>query len=268
VLDADEETLNLVRAARRTGVVSDVDVFQATSQRDLDRTLLPPLRQQLDAAQDALSVLVGTSPAEWTAPAFALDALSVPHQLSLSIPSELVRVRPDIRAAETQLHEAAARVGIATADLYPRITLSAGWAASGLLSGGTANAWSLVGGLTAPVFHGGTLTALRRGAQDDYQATLSAYQLVVLKSFAQVADLLHALDHDAEEVATQQQALASAERSLELARQGYRVGNADVLGLLTAQRFQELARIGLVQARARQLADTVRLHLASGSGAG
>jgi outer membrane protein TolC len=67
-------------------------------------------------------VLVGTSPSEWTAPAFALDALCVPRQLSLSVPSELVRVRPDIRAAEAQLHGAAARVGIATADLYPRIT--------------------------------------------------------------------------------------------------------------------------------------------------
>jgi NodT family efflux transporter outer membrane factor (OMF) lipoprotein len=266
VLSADEKTIELVRAARRVGVVSDIDVLQATSQRDEDRTLLPPLNQELDAAKDALAVLIGKAPSEWTAPDFALHQFVLPHELSLVIPSELVHSRPDIRAAETQLHAASAKVGIATADLYPRITLSSGWAEEGLLSGGTATAWSLVGGITAPIFHGGTLTARKRAAQDEYQAAFAQYQLVVLNSFAQVADTLHALDHDAEALETQQQALTSADSSLGLTRHGYRVGNADILQILTAQRLYELAELGVVNARTRRLTDTVSLFLASGSG--
>jgi outer membrane protein TolC len=182
------------------------------------------------------------------------------------VPSELVHSRPDIRAAEAQLREASAQVGIATANLYPRITLSSGWAEEGLLTGGTASAWSLVGGVTAPIFHGGTLNAQRRGAQDEYQAAFAQYQLVVLQSFGQVADTLHALDHDAEALETQQQALTSADSALGLTRQGYRVGNADILQILTAQRLYELADLGVVQARTRRLTDVASLFLASGSG--
>ena len=267
VLSADEKTIELVQAARRVGVVSDIDVLQATSQRDQDRTLLPPLYQDLDVAKDALAVLIGKAPSEWTAPDFALEQFVLPHELSLVIPSELVHSRPDIRAAEIQLHAASAKVGAATADLYPRITLSSGWAEEGLLSGGTATAWSLVGGITAPIFHGGTLTARKRAAQDEYQAAFARYQLVVLESFGQVADTLHALDHDAEALETQQQALTSADSSLGLTRQGYRVGNADILQILTAQRLYELAELGVVSARTRKLTDTVSLFLASGSGA-
>jgi NodT family efflux transporter outer membrane factor (OMF) lipoprotein len=266
VLSADEKTIELVQAARRVGVVSDIDVLQATSQRDQDRTLLPPLYQDLDVAKDALAILIGKAPSEWTAPDFALDQFVLPHELSLVIPSELVHSRPDIRAAESQLHAAGAEVGIATADLYPRITLSSGWAEEGLLSGGTATAWSLIGGITAPIFHGGTLTAHKRAAQDEYQAAFARYRLVVLESFGQVADTLHALDHDAEALETQQQALASAGSSLGLTRQGYRVGNADILQILTAQRLYELAELGVVNARTRRLTDTVSLFLASGSG--
>jgi NodT family efflux transporter outer membrane factor (OMF) lipoprotein len=266
VLSADEKTIELVRAARRVGVVSDIDVLQATSQRDQDRTLLPPLNQELDVAKDALAVLIGQAPSEWTVPDFSLDQFVLPHELSLVIPSELVRSRPDIRAAEAQLHAASEKVGIATADLYPRITLSSGWAEEGLMSGGTVTAWSLIGGITAPIFHGGTLTARKRAAQDEYQAAFAQYQLVVLNSFTQVADTLHALDHDAEAVETQQQALTSADSSLGLTRQGYRVGNADILQILTAQRQYELAELGVVNARTRRLTDTVSLFLASGSG--
>jgi NodT family efflux transporter outer membrane factor (OMF) lipoprotein len=266
VLESDDRTLALVQAARHAGVVSDIDVLTARSQRDSDRTLLPPLRQELEVAQDALAVLVGRSPASWVAPAFTLQTLDLPIELKLSLPSELVRVRPDIRAAEAQLHEASAAVGIATADMYPRITLNAGLAEEGIISGGTAPAWSLLGGLTAPIFHGGTLSARRRAAEDGYQAALAQYQQTVLNSFAQVADTLHGLENDANSLQSQQQALASADAALELVRQGYSVGNAGIVQILTAQRLQQLAELGFVQARAQRYSDTVRLFLASGGG--
>jgi NodT family efflux transporter outer membrane factor (OMF) lipoprotein len=266
VLDADEKTLELVQAARQAGVVSDIDVLTATSQRDRDRALLPPLSQDLDAAKDALAILVGQPPASFATPEFALDQFTVPRELNLLIPSDLVRARPDIQAAEAQLRGASAAVGIASADMYPHITLSSGWAEAGLLSGGKAAGWSIIGGLTAPIFHGGALSAQRRAAQDAYQAVLAQYQFVVLSSFGQVADTLHALEHDAEAMHAYETQLASAQRTLGLTQQGYRVGNAGILQVVTAEREQQLAEIGLVQARSQRVADTVGLFLASGSG--
>jgi NodT family efflux transporter outer membrane factor (OMF) lipoprotein len=266
VLDSDERTLDLVQHARSAGVVSDIDVLSARSQRDSDRTLLPPLRQQLNVAQDALAVLIGRSPASWSAPDFALERLNLPVDVRMSLPSDLVHERPDIRAAEAQLHEASAAVGVATADMYPRLTLSAGMAEQGIISGGTAPAWSLIGGLTAPIFHGGTLSAKRRAAEDAYRAAFAYYQQTVLASFAQVADTLHGLQNDADFLQSQQQALASADSALELVRQGYKVGNAGIVQILTAQRLQQLADLGVVQARAQRYADTVKLCLASGGG--
>jgi NodT family efflux transporter outer membrane factor (OMF) lipoprotein len=266
VLDDDKRTLQLVQAARRAGVVSDIDVLTATNQRDRDRALLPPLHQELDVARDALAILVGTPPAKWSAPQFALDQFNLPRELSLVLPSDLVRARPDIRAAEAELHAASAAVGVATADLYPRITLSSGWAESALLSGGPVAGWSLIGGITAPIFHGGALSAQRRAAQDDYQAAFAQYQLIVLRSFGQVADTLHALEHDAEALQTDETQLGSAERTLGLTQQGYRVGNAGILQVVTAEREQQLAEIGLVQTRTQRVADTVALYVAAGGG--
>lgn len=267
VLDADEKTLDLVQAARRLGVVSDIDVLTATNQRDGDRALLPALYQELDTARDALAILVGEPPAKWAAPDFALDQFNVPRELSLEVPSELVRARPDIRAAEAELRAASAAVGVATADMYPHITLSSGWAESGLLSGGTTAGWSLIGGVTAPIFHGGALKAQRTAAEDAYKSVFAQYQLVVLSSFGQVADTLHALDHDAQALRTHETELASAQRTVELTQQGYRVGNAGILQVVTAERERQLAQIGLVQVRTQRVADTVALFLASGSGA-
>ena len=266
VLDDDKRTLELVRAARRVGVVSDIDVLTATNQRDRDRALLPPLHQELDVARDALAILVGQPPAKWSAPQFALAQFNLPRELRLVLPSDLVRARPDIQAAEAELHAASAAVGVATANLYPRITLSSGWAESALMSGGPVAGWSLIGGITAPIFHGGALNAQRRAAQDDYQAAFAQYQLVVLRSFGQVADTLHALENDAEALQTDQTQLDSAERTVGLTQQGYRVGNAGILQVVTAQREQQLAEIGLVQARTQRVVDTVALYVAAGGG--
>jgi outer membrane protein TolC len=130
----------------------------------------------------------------------------------LVVPSELVRSRPDIRAAEAQLHAASAEVGIATADLYPRISLSAGVAEQGLLAGPAGAAWSLIGGISAPIFHGRALSAGRRAAEDTYQAAFARYQQTVLTAFGQIADTLHALQNDADAVTAQHQAVNSATR--------------------------------------------------------
>ncbi len=266
IIASDQKTLDLVNAARRTGVASEMDVTTAQSQLDRDQALAPPLHQRLQAAQDALAVLVGRSPATWSAPAFDLDRMTLPQALPLAVPSELVRARPDIRAAEARLHAASAQVGVATADLYPRFNLSAAVAGEGLVSGPAGAAWSLVGGVTAPIFHGGSLTARRKAAEQAYQASFADYQQTVLASFQQVADTLHGLSNAADSVRTERQALESASSALRLTRLGYGVGNAGIVQVLDAQRLRQLAQLNLIQARTERYLLSVNLFLATGGG--
>src|SRR6202022_2650617 len=200
------------------------------------------------------------------APNFVLGKMTLPQDIPLAFPSDLVRARPDIRAAEARLHVANAAVGVATADLYPRVTLSAAMAEEGLTAGPAGAAWSLVGGLAAPIFHGGELSARKRAAQDAYQAALGDYQQTVLVAFQQIADNLHGLANAADAVRTEQQALDSASAALRLTRLGYGVGNAGIVQVLDAQRLQQLAELQLVQARTQRYVQTVGLFLAAGGG--
>jgi outer membrane protein TolC len=186
------------------------------------------------------------------------------------LPSELVHRRPDILAAEAQLHAATAAVGVATANLYPQIVLSAtgGMQHEGLavdhLFDSTSAAWTLISGLTAPVFDGGTRRAERRAAVDELRSRAERYQQTVLLSFGEVADLLDALVHDAGLLAAQANALQTAENSLDLARESYRAGNAGLLQILDAQRQRQQAQLGFVRAQAQQYLDTIQLLLAVG----
>ena len=261
----DGHMLALIRAAREAGAVSEMDVLSAQSQADHDRTLLPPLQQELSVARDALSSLVGAPPSDWTAPDVNLDDLKLAQHLPVALPSELVHRRPDIDAAEAQLHAASATVGIATADLYPHLTLSAAIGEQGLLGGGPSEtAWNVLGGLTAPIFHGGTLTAERRAAQDEYRAALATYRQTVVDAFSQVADTLQALGNDAESLSTQRRALESASASLALTRDAYAAGNAGYVQVLDAQRLHQQAQLGEVQANSQRYVDAVKLFLAAG----
>ena len=265
IIADDENSLTLIRAAREAGAVSQMDVLSAQSQADHDRTLLPPLRQELSVAQDVLSGLMGIAPSDWTAPVVDMDELNLAEHLPVALPSELVHRRPDISVAEAQLRAASATVGIATANLYPRFTLSAAVGEQGLLGGGPSEtAWNIVGGLTTPMFHGGALTAERRAAQDEYRAAFATYQQTVLDAFSQVAAALEALGNDAALLGTQQQALESAGASLSLTRQAYAAGNAGYVQVLDAQRLHEEAQLGEVQANSQRYVDVVKLLLAAG----
>jgi NodT family efflux transporter outer membrane factor (OMF) lipoprotein len=261
----DERMLRLIEAANAAGAVSRMDVLSAQSQTDHDRTLLPPVRQQLGVAQDALAILVGAAPAEWPAQDFNLQQMTLQDEIPAALPSELVHRRPDIAAAEAQLHAASTSVGIATANLYPHLTLDGSVGRQGLLGGGPSEAaWNVLGGLTAPIFHGGTLNAERRAAVQDYQAAFGAYRETVLEAFGQVADMLQALNNDREALTTQQRALESARASLDLTQQGYRGGNAGYVQVLDAERLHQEAQLGTVQAETQSHVDAVKLLLAAG----
>jgi NodT family efflux transporter outer membrane factor (OMF) lipoprotein len=266
IIASDQKTYDLVGTAQSVGVATRIDITTARTQLDRDRALLPPLRQQLDVAQNALAVLVGQTPADYSAPAFDLAGLKLPADVPLVIPSDLVRVRPDIRAAEAELHAANAAVGIATADLYPRLNLSAEIAGQGLVSGGFASAWGLIGGLAGPIFHGGTLTARKRQAVAEYDASFARYQQTVLVAFRQIADALRGMANTTDAIAAQQRALVSASEALELTRHGFADGNTGIVQVLDAQRLEQLAESDIIQARAQRYVQTVTLFLAIGGG--
>ncbi|HVS76716.1 MAG TPA: efflux transporter outer membrane subunit [Steroidobacteraceae bacterium] len=270
LLSEDRSNVSLVQTAFSNGSVSKLDVLTAQSQLAGDQALLPPLYQQLATARHALAVLLGRPPAQWSEPDLELGDVRLPRDLPVSVPSQLVRSRPDILAAEAQLHAATAAVGVATANLYPQITLTGTLGQQALtpakLFDASSAAWSLIAGLTQPLFDGGTLRAERRAALDALHASAARYQEVVLDSFGQVADLLDALDHDAQLVAAQANARDTSEASLELARQSYQAGNSGLLQVLDAQRERQRAELGFLQAQARQYLDTIQLLLAVGGG--
>lgn len=268
IVSNDEQNLGLVRTKYDAGKAAETDVLIAESQLANDKAQLPPLRQQLSAARHALSILLGKFPAEWSAPDFDLGELNLPGDLPLSLPSELVHQRPDILAAEANLHAASAAIGVATAQLYPSITLSASAGQEAIsaatLFGSSATVWSLAAGLTAPIFEGGALAAQWQGAVAAFDGSLAAYRQTVLLAFGQVADILDALAHDADLVADQRHALDVANASLELQRLSYSAGKSDVLALLDSQRLDQQARLGYARAQTQRYQDTTQLFVAIG----
>lgn len=271
IIAIDERNLDLVRIEQEIGKATQVDVLNARSVLAADQALLPPIRQQLSVARHALSILVGQPPAAWSPPDFELAALSLPAELPVSLPSDLVRERPDILAAEAQLHAATAAIGVATAQLYPSITLSASWTqqsvSMGTLFEGSSGLWSVAAELTAPVFHGGALQAQRRAAENALAVQLALYRQTVLQAFGQVADTLRALQHDAEAIAAQHNALEAAQASLELTQESYAAGQSSFLQVLEVQRLYQQARLGYARARGQRYLDSVQLFMAMGGGA-
>lgn len=270
IIRDDDQNLRLTRDAMRIGTVSEIDVQVAASQLAADRALLSPLRQQLSVARHALAILVGKSPGTWSAPDFDLAEFELPRELPLSLPSELVHQRPDILAAEAQLHAASADVGVATALLYPRVTLSASLTqaalAPGDIFGDQENAWRFGAGVTTPIFHGGELQAQKHAAEAALQAARARYEQTVLLSFGQVADLLQGLAHDAQLVEDERNATAAAESSLRLIGIAYRAGNVNILQTLDAERLRERAVLSYLQAVAQRYRDTLQLFVAMGGG--
>jgi NodT family efflux transporter outer membrane factor (OMF) lipoprotein len=268
ILAQDRDNLRLVQTAFDNGSVSREDIVSAQSQIANDMTLLPSLRQDLAKARHALSVVLGRVPASELPPDVDLGQITLPPEVPVSLPSELAHRRPDILAAEAHLHAATSAVGVAQSNLYPKIQLSASVGQQSLkadrLFDRASNAWSIISGLTAPIFDGGTLRAEKRAAVDAMHASAANYEQTVIEAFAQVADLLEALDHDAEQLDAQAQAQQAAQSSLDLARASYKEGNAGILLVLDAERSYQQARLGYVRAVAQRYMDTVQLFLALG----
>ncbi len=268
IIADEQETLRITEVRFQAGAVSSSNVLTARSNLASDRATLPSLRQQLDQAQNQLAVYLGKTPSQRATSNFDLKEFTLPLQIPVSLPSELVRQRPDVRAAEAQLHQASANIGVATANLLPQIQLTGSYgqesgSAGSLFDGGV---WSLGASITAPLLHFGQLTAQRRAALAAYDEAAADYKLTVLRAFQDVANSLTALQTDADALAAQYEATDAAKASLSLAEKQLKLGGISYLDLLTAQQQYQRANTSYLQALAARYTDTAALFQALGGG--
>ncbi|HEX4172365.1 MAG TPA: efflux transporter outer membrane subunit [Acetobacteraceae bacterium] len=264
------QSLKLVRDRFNLGGASRADVLTQEAQLAQTRATLPPLQKQLAQTRNQLTALAGQLPAHELAEMFALDSMHLPRDLPVSLPSQLIEQRPDVRAAEAQLHAASAQIGVATANQLPQfsITGSLGTVSSNftnMFAPGT-GVWSIAGGITQTLFDAGTLLHRKRATVAAFEETAAQYRSTVIKACQNVADSLRALQSDADAMLAAAAAERSASASLDLARRQYQLGAIDYLTLLNAQRTWQQARISLVQAEANRYADTAALFQALGGG--
>ncbi len=268
ILKTDRKTLELVQDAYEIGSVSRSDLLSARARLLSDQSLLPSVQQRLASARHRLAILEGKTPAGWVPPSISLEDFRLPGKLPVALPSELARRRPDILAAEDNLQAASAVLGIATANLYPGITLTANMLQEALTPAGifrgTATAWSMAAGISTNLFDGGALSAEKREARDAYNAALASYRQTILDAFGNVADALTALEADDNSVSTLQSEAATAKSSADLDLASYEEG---AIGLLQVQERQHEflnAKLALVRSEHRRFVDCARLFLALG----
>lgn len=270
ILRLQEEQLHLAHERVRIGQASPDEALSLQAQAEKTRAELPALRKQLQQTEHLLAVLAGRAPGTGGVPAFTLSDFTLPVELPLVVPSELVRRRPDIQAAEALLHAANADYGVAVAKLYPQFNLNANLGSQALttsaLFGGGATVWGLIAQITQPLFDAG-LPAEKRAALAAFDAAAANYQNVVLESLRNVADTLRAVENDAKTLVALAAADMAAQASLQSVERQYQLGAASYLQLLIAQQEAQSIRINMVAAQAQRLVNSVALYQAMGGGA-
>jgi NodT family efflux transporter outer membrane factor (OMF) lipoprotein len=265
-----QKQIKLTETQVSAGTVSYQAVVSLRSQLALVAATLPALKQKLNQTEHLQANLVGLTPADWQSPTIKLADLTLPLNIPVSLPSELVHQRPDILAAEAQLHSDSAKIGVATAGLFPNISLSGsfGYNNQSLLDlfMSKGNIWSMAANFAQPLFHGGTLWFGRKAAIATHEKSLAIYQQTVVSAFTQVADALSALQHDAEMVAAQQQSLEAADDALRLVTANYQAGlvNTQQVIIIESQRLQ--VKLAYLSALAQRYQDMVAFFVALGGG--
>src|SRR5439155_18088960 len=228
------------------------------------------LQKQLEQTRNLLTALTGRFPSDELAERFELAALRLPAELPVGVPSRLVEQRPDVRAAEAQLHAASAQIGVAVASRLPQFTITGAYGGtSTTLLQMFANSnpfWSIAGTVAQTIFDGGTLLHRQRTAEAAFEQTAAQYRGAVLTGFQNVADALYALQADAEGLRAAVAAERAAKRTLDITLKQQELGAVSYLALLSARQVYQQALISRVQAQGNRLADTAALFQALGGG--
>ena len=270
IIAINSKMLGILRHQFDVGFANRSDVAVQEAALAQAKATLPPLRKALAQQRDLIAALAGDYPSEGPRETFRLGNLHLPAALPVSLPSQLIEQRPDVRAAEEQMHSASALIGVATANLLPTFTINAdaGFMNTALahLLAPQALFWIIGGNATQTVFDGGTLLHQLQSAKDTYQAAAWTYRGTVIGAVQNVADALRALQNDADALRAARDFERAAKISFDLARQQMEAGNANVLLLLTAQQTYLQSVIQVVQVRAARLSDTAALFQALGGG--
>jgi NodT family efflux transporter outer membrane factor (OMF) lipoprotein len=270
IVKVDSEGLDILRRQLQLGQVAGADVAAQQAALAQAQAILPPLQKQLAVERDLLTALLGRFPSQQPAEKFELAALELPRDLPVSLPSKLVEQRPDVRAAEAQLHSASAEIGVAVAARLPQFALTGNAGTTALAVADLATPgnvfWTLAGNVTQTVFDAGTLLHKQRAAEAAFDQAAAQYRSIVIAAVQNVADSLRALQSDADALKAAAAAEQAAATSLDITRRQLQLGAVNYLALLTAQSAYQQALSGVVQAQASRYADTAALFQALGGG--
>ncbi|HEX4376301.1 MAG TPA: efflux transporter outer membrane subunit [Steroidobacteraceae bacterium] len=264
------DQFDLTSKLEQAGKTTRSDTLEAQSQLEVTAATLPALEQQRDTYRNALAQLTASNPDDFRMPDLSLRDFDLPDDVPVSLPSALVRHRPDILAAEDQLHQSSASIGVAEAARFPSITLSAQYAQQTSFvnefltrPGGI---WSLGADLAAPIYHGGTLAAREKEAREQYLQAQDTYRKTVVGAFVEVANALQSLGHDRDGYLAHTRALDAARANSDLSEAQYRAGRYTELQVLTAQQQFQQAALSQVQSDAQRFTDIASLFRALGGG--
>jgi NodT family efflux transporter outer membrane factor (OMF) lipoprotein len=270
IIGISRSSLEIVRRQFELGAVAGIDLAaQEAALAQLQQTL-PGLRKQLEQNRNLLMVLTGRLPSDDSAEQIELASLHLPTDLPISLPARLVQQRPDVRAAEAQMHAASAQIGVAVAARVPQITITAAY-------GGTSTAftqmfasgnpfWTMAANLAQSIFDGGTLFHRQRAAEATFEQAAAQYRSTVLTGFQNVADVLYALQADADSLQAAVAFEQASKRTLDITLKQQELGAVSYLALLSARQGYQQALITRVQSQASRFADTAALFQALGGG--
>ncbi|MEO8486951.1 MAG: efflux transporter outer membrane subunit [Betaproteobacteria bacterium] len=270
ILDAQLGQLKIAEDRYALGGIAAVELANQRALAAQTRATLPPLERDLAHAVHALAVYVGAAPGDAALPPIELAELTLPRDVPLVLPADLVRQRPDIRASEARLHAASAEIGVAEANRYPRLTLSGGLSSDRTrledVLGSGINVWNIGFAFVQPLLRQSELRARQRQAIAAYEEALAAHRQVVLTGIANVGDALRALEQDAQAVAATSEQSREADAAYAITLKRYELGGVSRLDVLDAERLRLQAALDRSQAAASRLADTAALLQALGGG--
>lgn len=270
LIDDLRDQYQLTRTLERAGRATESDTLQASAQLESVRASLPALEKQRDIYIDALLRLLGRNPADAPLAIPTLHDFALPRRLPVSVPSQLVRHRPDVLEAQDRLHQASAEIGVAEAARFPSFAITGQYAQQSNLTSNLltkpAQIWALGLGVTLPIFEGGTLSAREKEARQRYLQVAAQYRSTVTSAFNDVADAIQAVQHDSDRYMALELALKAAQANRDLARTLFARGKVNELTVLIAQEQYQNAILDHVRAAAERFADVAMLFHALGGG--
>jgi NodT family efflux transporter outer membrane factor (OMF) lipoprotein len=270
IIAIERRLLGILKRQHDLGQASQADVLAQEAALAQVEELLPPLEKQLAQQRNLLTALAGQLSADEIMQKFDLAHIKLPSNLPISLPSKLVDQRPDVRAAEANMHSASAQVGVAIAARLPNFLLSANGGSSGYnfaqsFTPGT-GFYSLTASVTAPIFDGFTLYNKQKAAEAALEQAEAQYRSTVITAFQNVADALRALQADARAMKAAVYAEETAKASLDIVEKQLNEGQVNQLAVLNAQQTYLTAAVVRVQTEANRLSDTAALFMALGGG--